>query len=138
MKTKELANPWFYKIVLVNLLAIVLQVVLMTLVIGITGGGWSFDIIVICLGSVVGPFIVGIVSKYIIDDYDGRLKEKVKEIIEYQHLQKVIELDRLRERNDYENRIAEIRLTHAGEIHQLELALELKKQYADLFLKEKN
>jgi len=137
MKVKELANPWFYKIVLVNLLAIFIQIVLMTIVIGITGGGWSFDLILICLSSIVGPFVVGIISKFIIDDYDARLREEGKIIVELKHMQKIMELERLGERNVHENEIAALRLKHAGEIHQLELALELKKQYADLFLKEK-
>jgi len=137
MKERELANPWFYKIVLVNLLAIFIQIILMTVVIGITGGGWSFDLILICLSSIVGPFVVGIISKFIIDDYDARLQAKGKIIVELKHMQKIMELERLGDKNKHENEMAELKLRHAGEIHQLELALELKKQYADLFLKEK-
>ncbi|MHA1919931.1 MAG: hypothetical protein ACTSWX_09320 [Promethearchaeota archaeon] len=123
IQLKELANPWFIKIVLVNFIAIIIQIGMTTLITGLTGEGWNWNNIMIGISAVIGPFLVGIITKFIVDDYDGRLRLKDKII--QKHVQKIkeLELARIADKNKHEQ-----------DIHQLELAVELKKQYIDLYI----
>ena len=117
IQIKELANPWFLKIVLVNFLAIITQIILITILRGLTTGSWGWDSVMVGLSAVIGPFIVGMLTKYIVDDYDHRLKIKENMIIKLKEQLANEKMDRKSDINK-----------HEIEMTQLSGSLELKNQ----------
>jgi len=137
IQIKELANPWFIKIMLVTLLSISIPPILMTILWGLMGSGWSWEIVLSMLTTIIGPFLIGLLSKFIVDDYDGRLKDLVLINDNLKQKEKVMEIQMINEQNRHAIEIENINQINTGKIHQLEMAVELKKQYQDLFMKEK-
>lgn len=137
IQVKELANPWFIKIVLVNLLAIVIQLLLITLVGGFVGDGWTWEPVLIGLSAVVGPFLVGLITKFVVDDYDGRLKDMTEIVNNLKQNESVMNIQMINEQNRHGIEIENQKAVHIGETNILKTALELKQQYQDLFMKEK-
>jgi len=133
-------NPLLWKWILIVLATIIISTLANVFTSYVFYGEVDFSTLGIVAQVVVAPFTMGILQKSTMDDYDNRLKEKDRRIEDL--------LDQLRaEKGDHDQDIkkAEIaaktkemeflsmfnteREKWSNELHQKELALELKTQF---------
>jgi len=86
IELRELMNPWFMKLILMVFASLIIGSVLETvysfiitgvIVDGVMSfGNWDWSGLFSILKVVAVPFILSLGAKYLIDDYDGRLKAK--------------------------------------------------------------
>lgn len=117
IQIKELMNPEFFKWILVVLLTIAISVITSVITQWIFDGILNLGIMGIVLQFIIAPFVMGVMIKSTMDDYDGRLKKKDKEILK---LKEDLATEKNGRTND-ENK-------HEIEKTQLQGSMELKKQ----------
>jgi len=128
IQVKELANPWFIKIVLVNLLAIGTQIFLFSFIDYLVNGIWDWNTILIGLSTIVGPFMVGMITKFIVDDYDRRLKKLTKDKFDLRKSVDKKEIELIEEKSKSKISLAQKDVQYIEEISQLKIALDVKNE----------
>lgn len=95
IQVKELFNPWFLKLILITFLGLFVGALGETILTFVISGDWSWVGIVEMFNTIGIPFLIGLAAKFLIDDYDGRLKAKdlivttLKETLQTERLNKV-------------------------------------------------
>jgi len=124
---KEWFNPWFLKLILVVFASLIIGSVIDIIVVFFqTGimveglrqyGQWDWSGLFDMLNIVGVPFLISLAVKYLVDDYDGRLKEKDKIIAD--NLIKIAE--------EKQGRISDTN-KHDLELVQLQGSMDVKNQ----------
>lgn len=112
IELKEWFNPWFLKLILVVFASLmigsVIDIVLAFLQSGIlvdgimSYGQWDWTGLFDMLNVVGVPFLISLAVKYLIDDYDGRLKAKDKVIFTVRDELATEKQGRLNDQNKHE------------------------------------
>ncbi len=134
---EALSNPLFFKWILIVLLAVGVSVLASVFTTFIFEGVWDFSVAGTVIQFLVAPFLMGIMQKGTMDDYDGRLKGKEESIVVLK--ENLVQEKRDRDQDNKRSQLflEKTKLDHSNELHTMEMALGLKTQYIELYCKEK-